>query len=298
MNPPGWYPDPAGTPETFRWWDGQTWTTATTQSPATTPPPQNATPQPGPADPTGTQKRTKLVLGVSAGIAVIALIVAGTIVLPRMLGDEETEGAASPPPTMPSSSAPRSPGSSPGGQGGELNCAGGNQNATSNEAPIYSSGGLQYEAVDGWGFRYDMSQWTWLDDQAVWGSTKIEPTTEDWAAGIAIGGVKAANGFGDPATAATNLVTCLTRYGFANDGSWKAEEESSEEVTVGGMKGHRSVYLLSNGSQGTYAGYQVVALALDTGREGTLGTWMSFAPKGESTSSVLIEAAEKTITKN
>lgn len=31
LPPPGWYPDPAGTP---RWWDGQQWTAATTEPPA------------------------------------------------------------------------------------------------------------------------------------------------------------------------------------------------------------------------------------------------------------------------
>lgn len=29
----GWYPDPAGPAETFRWWDGQDWTDATSESP-------------------------------------------------------------------------------------------------------------------------------------------------------------------------------------------------------------------------------------------------------------------------
>lgn len=30
---PGWYPDPAGTPELFRWWDGSSWTDAIGESP-------------------------------------------------------------------------------------------------------------------------------------------------------------------------------------------------------------------------------------------------------------------------
>jgi hypothetical protein len=30
---PGWYPDPAGTPELYRWWDGGDWTQAISESP-------------------------------------------------------------------------------------------------------------------------------------------------------------------------------------------------------------------------------------------------------------------------
>lgn len=30
---PGWYPDPAGTPELYRWWDGGDWTDAISESP-------------------------------------------------------------------------------------------------------------------------------------------------------------------------------------------------------------------------------------------------------------------------
>jgi Protein of unknown function (DUF2510) len=30
---PGWYPDPAGTPELYRWWDGGDWTAAISESP-------------------------------------------------------------------------------------------------------------------------------------------------------------------------------------------------------------------------------------------------------------------------
>ncbi len=49
--PPGWYPDPAGTPGT-RWWDGQGWTEHVQQAapPAAPPPP----PAPLPAAPQGT----------------------------------------------------------------------------------------------------------------------------------------------------------------------------------------------------------------------------------------------------
>lgn len=45
---PGWYPDPSGIPNAFRWWDGGTWTTAISAS-AHAPDPINAQPAGGPA---------------------------------------------------------------------------------------------------------------------------------------------------------------------------------------------------------------------------------------------------------
>lgn len=306
MNPPGWYPDPAGTPNSFRWWDGQNWTAATTTTPATTPPPQNAQPQVGPETGPATAgepgRRAGLPVIIGVGVAVLALVVLGVIFVPRLLGGkgEQTE----PPPSV-DPSGPQTPGPTPGspqspGQGepAELNCAGGNQNSTGTQSPIYSAGGLQYEAPEDWGFRFDMSQWSWLDDQAVWGTIDVEPKKEDWAAGVALGGVQVANGFNDPKSAAANLIECLTSYGFMNDGNWSASEESAEDVTVGDLEGHRAQYLMSNGEEGTYPGYEVTVLVLDTGREGSFGTWMSFGPKGESKTAEQIKAAEESIAGN
>lgn len=313
MNPPGWYPDPAGTPHSFRWWDGQNWSSATTTTPATTPPPQNAAPQAGPgmeqAGPGAEQgangepgKRggTPVIIGIVAAAVVLVLVVALVIVVPRVLGDGEETGPTPPvDPSNPTSGGPQSPGADPSnpGEPAELNCAGGNQNSTSTQSPIYSAGGLQYEAPEDWGFRFDMSQWTWLDDQAVWGTIDVEPKDEDWAAGVALGGVQAANGFTDPKSATANVIECLTSYGFLNDGNWKADEKSAEDVTVAGLEGHRAEYLITNG-EGSYPGFSVVVLVLDTGREGSLGTWMSFGPEGESKTAEQIKAAEESIAGN
>jgi hypothetical protein len=49
---PGWYPDPAGTPNTFRYWDGQSWSETTTTDPGA-PPPGAAPPPPPPPPPGG-----------------------------------------------------------------------------------------------------------------------------------------------------------------------------------------------------------------------------------------------------
>ncbi len=51
----GWYPDPAGQPQTFRYWDGTSWSQETTGDPYAPPParPAPAPPPPTPPPPTG-----------------------------------------------------------------------------------------------------------------------------------------------------------------------------------------------------------------------------------------------------
>lgn len=52
MSSPGWYPDPSGQPNSFRYWDGQAWSQQTTDNPYVPPPsawqqqPQRQPPQP------------------------------------------------------------------------------------------------------------------------------------------------------------------------------------------------------------------------------------------------------------
>ncbi|GAA3820540.1 DUF2510 domain-containing protein [Nocardioides panacisoli] len=48
MTSAGWYPDPAGQPNTFRYWDGTSWSEATTTNPATPAPGTPLPPQPPP----------------------------------------------------------------------------------------------------------------------------------------------------------------------------------------------------------------------------------------------------------
>ncbi|CAA9318396.1 MAG: hypothetical protein AVDCRST_MAG61-2149 [uncultured Friedmanniella sp.] len=44
---PGWYPDPAGTPELYRWWDGAGWTDAISESPRAPSPRLHSPARPG-----------------------------------------------------------------------------------------------------------------------------------------------------------------------------------------------------------------------------------------------------------
>ncbi|WP_436702018.1 DUF2510 domain-containing protein [Nocardioides sp. BYT-33-1] len=52
MTNAGWYPDPAGAPDTYRYWDGQAWSQMTTTQPSGGARPDGAAATPPPAEPT------------------------------------------------------------------------------------------------------------------------------------------------------------------------------------------------------------------------------------------------------
>ncbi|MGJ3508674.1 DUF2510 domain-containing protein [Enemella sp. A6] len=75
MSAPGWFPDPAGTPGRFRYWDGKTWSQVTTDNPAGTPPPPPSGGAGGPGAPGGRSKLLWPILGVVVALALIASVV-------------------------------------------------------------------------------------------------------------------------------------------------------------------------------------------------------------------------------
>ncbi len=118
---PGWHADPAGAENTFRWWDGEQWTTwlsddagapapeaATSTTAAAQAPPQSATQRPPgyerSAKPAAAQQRTRpRRLPLVVGAIVVAVIVVIAIVV---YGNRSGPGLAVPPADSSSSSTP------------------------------------------------------------------------------------------------------------------------------------------------------------------------------------------------
>ena len=59
MSAPGWYPDPAGAPGRYRYWDGTRWSTETSDRPG---------PAPAPT-------RSRRGLGIAAGVIAVLVVV-------------------------------------------------------------------------------------------------------------------------------------------------------------------------------------------------------------------------------
>ncbi|MGY1804788.1 DUF2510 domain-containing protein [Blastococcus sp. SYSU D00922] len=102
--PPGWYPDPDGTPGLVRWWNGLTWSdvaipsgpgVAVRSSPLLAPPAPAPSPVPPPEEPSrgGGGARTAWIVGVS--LFVLVAVVVAAVFLGRPASDPVAEAPSS-----------------------------------------------------------------------------------------------------------------------------------------------------------------------------------------------------------
>ncbi|OYO03790.1 hypothetical protein CGZ97_10310 [Enemella evansiae] len=297
VQPPGWYPDPSGQPQSFRFWDGQVWTPVTTRDPNTPWPTPAELGRPGlqplgqgadrpagpslgvPPAPTGPapqppRSTTPLVIG-GAVFVLIAVIIG--IALWRT-------GGGQPSPAPSASAAPSVP-SAAGTPSGpvRLRCDNGNGNATNLQAPSYSSTGARYDAPSNFAFRYSKSYWEWADDFSAFGVY-----SGGQEAGIVLGGLSAGNGFTDTATAGEQVLSCMEGT-LSSDKPTKAEGARTEPIEIGGMQGHRTTARMSSPSEARPL--LVTITVVDSGQPGKLAQLITFVREGNPVAAQVEQAA-------
>lgn len=183
--PPGWYPDPAGTPNRLRYWDGARCTDG---------------PGPGsrPAAPAG--RRGRLLMIVGAVAAVLVLIIAGILVINSGIGGAlgvAGPGAGSPTGTdcPPADAGPASTRPSVGADG------------------RVRSGPLSYPALERpWSAPVPEDRVPFGRDLVIqW--VRADTNTRDghlWASAVVIGELNSGDGFLGPEQAATLMAQCIT----------------------------------------------------------------------------------------
>lgn len=293
MQSPGWYPDPSGQPHTFRFWDGAAWTPVTTQDPNTPwprPDQVGAFVQGGaPVARTSGRSRTPVIVAVAAAV-VLALVALGGIFLTRgsgggggpTAGPSPTSGAAATPGSVPTADAKGDPISPPA-----IHCTGGNDSYTRNRMETYTSTGVRYDGVPGWGFSFDRSYWTWLDDYSAMGDINLDGGKNE--AGIVLGGVRFDNGFVVQEQAGASIAACL-------EGTLSVEEKTTagpvttEEITLGGMKTYRTQLDYTSASSDTPL--KVNIYVIDSGQPRKWAQIITFHRPGSSAEPLIARAME------
>ena len=242
----GWYPDPAGVPGRFRYWDGSQWTTVTTDDPREPPPRETGQADPAPSSkgesPHRPLRSRRLALTIGVLVVLLATVVAAAVVTgvrraattsaptstPSGLND------SSPPPTAePSETPSATPTPVP-----LVRCPKGNPNLRANhplDDRVYG-GNLSFEeqptfepaAIEPrFSFAYDVLQQSVLVSQ--------KPA---WIAQLAVGQLRDKDGFvNDARNTVESLAHCVITGNMYSPYVPTRTDIRSESLSIGGHSG-------------------------------------------------------------
>lgn len=241
---PGWYPDPSGQPGQFRYWNGSNWSHETSANPQAPPPGLAGSPLAAPRKKSGRGG----VIGVL--VLLLVLILAGVFIVRSFLDDDaptanpaptstvtpwdDRSPTATPTPSTPTPSetepTPDEPTEAP-----MIACPDGDPGSRApypSDGRVYG-GGISFSPPADWepgGFYAGGLSWAFDVDGVM---TTVEP---GWAAMMAAGQLRVADGFEAPEQAASGVMMCVESSGFYSNFA-SSEPVWSKAITVGGHKG-------------------------------------------------------------
>ena len=250
----GWYPDPGGQPGTYRYWDGQAWSAATSTNPAG-PPPAQGIGRPSDGGPPGTsqqgigqqqpsadqtyqqqsRKRSPLGWWIGGGLGLVAIIVV-VVLLVRTLGGSSA-GPIDPP--VPGESSSQSDNPCP----------------TTSSSPTAAPNHPNDGRVHGGPVSYPLLGSPWSapqnDNRVPFGSDVQEQTVvtepggvgkQRWVAGVLIAQLMAGDGFFTPEQGSQIVARCIVGT-FYGDNPVQRHDQTNKKTKV---DGHDAWYLRSH----------------------------------------------------
>ena len=233
----GWYPDPGGQQGLYRYWDGQTWSAATTTNPQAAPPSQGLVPQqagPGqggynPYQPQGggplEQKKSPIGWWIGAGVILIALVVLAAFFVRGAVNNINTPG-----------------GGGSGGPVAEL-CPVDKSQATAapkqyNDGRVHG-GALSYPRLPApWGapegdIRVPFGRDVMTQNASV--HQDYNAAKDDWVASVLVAELIAGDGFFSPQDGAQIVVKCVTGTFYGEGTEVTREDTENRATTVDGQ---------------------------------------------------------------
>lgn len=276
----GWYPDPGGSPGRYRYWDGSSWSIETTDDPRTAPPSA-----PGVARTRA--RRGPLLIGGLVLLVIIAVISVMIIRAHRSAlvldpnPPQSTVSGWNDSSPFPSASPSPSPSSDSPKPRGRVACADGNPYATqSHPADGRIHGGSLSIVQPGGDWKRDddyAREMTWAYDVAG-ADEYVEP---EWLAMVAVGSVRAADGFRKPKQAADGLMQCIASsayYEYFTD----RKDLFSKPFRLDGRSGWAMRSQVRVDDPRVHASGDVVeVIVLNTGTPGELSFFAGFVPIGD-----------------
>lgn len=297
MADPGWYPDPGGAPNQYRYWNGTEWAAET--SPTIDGPP--------PRSPNQAQLRRRrgLIIAIAAGALVTVGLIAALLVM-NPFGQEVVSdpvdtssptGSAWDETTSPSATPTNvgeSSSSNPASSGGStVDCPQGNpaSRQSDNVADKLTGGGISVDRVPTWGtpstielsFAYDVQAQTYS-------------VATGWFNDVAVGALRFADGFDTPEQSAEIVMQCLASSDYYS-GFESRTDVASTAVTVSGKPGwHLRAEIRVTGHEAQdIEGDVVDVVVVDPQRGEHLALYQASATMGRADIQGLVDVAQASL---
>ncbi len=285
MIPAGWYPDPMGEENKFRYWDGSAWSEdLSTLSEI----------RGGSKPSVSGWLNLAIVAAILVAVALVAwLIFGGTAFQPdHPPAIEDTNSAA---PTVSGWDETTKP-TPPPSQEVLVTCPytlNSDESSQRNDGKL-RGGGLMVDKIAGWS---DIDFWlTWASDVHAQKDTVATGSYTEWMSNIAVGQLNAEDGFTNAQYAARQTMECLASSGYFTDFT-KRVDLRSEPYKVGDYRGWRmtSEVHVSSTDLPQIEGDIVDVIVVDLGVSNKLGLYISCVTIGDTTRAKLVEDALATL---